>query len=490
MVITPRFPLTLRKIGQRSPLLLNMDFQRDSSGPLLARTLLALVLCCLLGACASRRPDLQRLYASAAFRPGQPPVILLHGMLAGKLRDQHSGEEIWPGSGGKFLVRDFHRLKLTLDPVTLEPIVQDEAFGITDRLFGQDFYHAILDNLEQAGGYTRAEPGQPVTDGRARLYVFAYDWRLDQADNAAHLADFIERVRADYDDPELKVDLIAHSMGALIARYYLRYGKVDVLGDNEFPVNNYGAERVRRAILLGAPNLGSVDALHGFIDGFNLGPRRIPTEVFLTMPGLYQLFPHPLNDWLISPDGEPIDYDLFDVEVWRRFHWSLFDQRVRARIQREFEDPKQAEQYLALLERYFDKTLERARRFVWSLTVPLEQVQTRLIIFGGDCKLTPARILIETIDGTSHIRLRPNEIENPVPGIDYDRLMLEPGDGKVTKASLLARPDLDPSIPRHQYSFFPMDYSVFLCVNHNKLARNINFQDNLLHALLSRDAAH
>jgi len=66
-------------------------------------------------------------------------------------------------------------------------------------------------------------------------------------------------------------------------------------------------------------------------------------------------------------------------------------------------------------------------------------------------------------------------------------LMLEPGDGVVTKASLLARDTLDPTIERHRYSFFPVRYSFFLCEAHNRLTSNINFQDNLLHALLSVD---
>ena len=65
--------------------------------------------------------------------------------------------------------------------------------------------------------------------------------------------------------------------------------------------------------------------------------------------------------------------------------------------------------------------------------------------------------------------------------------MLEPGDGRVTKPSLLARQTLDPTIRRHRYSYFPLDYSVMFCDDHERLTGNINFQDNLLNILLSRD---
>ena len=65
--------------------------------------------------------------------------------------------------------------------------------------------------------------------------------------------------------------------------------------------------------------------------------------------------------------------------------------------------------------------------------------------------------------------------------------MLEPGDGTVTKASLLARESLDPSVPRHQWVSFPLDHPIFLCESHTALTGNITFQDALLHTLLSLD---
>jgi hypothetical protein len=148
---------------------------------------------------------------------------------------------------------------------------------------------------------------------------------------------------------------------------------------------------------------------------------------------------------------------------------------------------EQGERQLAILERYFEKQLERARRFVWSLTVPVPDAQYRLIVFGADCTLTPARLVVEEVEGMSEIRLWPSEIKRPVEGVDYGRLMLEPGDGTVTKASLLARQALDPSVTRHRYVDFPLDHSLFLCERHDTLTSNVTFQDNLLHALLSRD---
>ncbi|MFV1985089.1 MAG: hypothetical protein ACC657_16190 [Thiohalomonadales bacterium] len=52
---------------------------------------------------------------------------------------------------------------------------------------------------------------------------------------------------------------------------------------------------------------------------------------------------------------------------------------------------------------------------------------------------------------------------------------------------MFARELLDPTMPRHRYSNFPMDYSILLCETHDNLAGNISFQNNLLNILLTRD---
>ncbi len=64
-------------------------------------------------------------------------------------------------------------------------------------------------------------------------------------------------------------------MGGLIARYYGRYGTDDVLGGNDFPVSNRGAQRLRRVVMLGTPNLGSVEAFRTLKEGSRVGVNRI-----------------------------------------------------------------------------------------------------------------------------------------------------------------------------------------------------------------------
>jgi pimeloyl-ACP methyl ester carboxylesterase len=448
-----------------------------------------IILLWLLSACASSttQPDLQRLYQQNR-EVNQPPVIVIHGIMGSRLEDSVSGEEVWVGSLSKLALSDYRDIGLEIDPESLEPKATSLfPSGLTEEVAGKDFYGSIIRTLETAGRFTKAEPGVTQKPGSRSYYIFLYDWRQDNVKSARRLYQLIEQIRQDYSNPELEVDLIAHSMGGLIARYFLRYGEQDMLNSNTFEINLDGAHRVRRVILLGTPNLGSANILHAFIKGRKIGLRRISTETLVTMPSVYQMFPHSLNDWLVTAEGKSLDRDLFDVRIWRRFQWSIFDPVVRQRIIDQSVSPEEGQAYLTVLEQYFETHLERGRRFVWSLTVPLPEDSYKLIVFGGDCLFTPARLVVEEVNGISEIRLWPDEIVNPLPGMDYDSLMLEPGDGAVTKASLLARESLDSSVTRHRYIDFPLDYPLLLCEQHDALTGNLTFQDNLLHALLSLD---
>ncbi|MCB1605699.1 MAG: hypothetical protein KDI71_01805 [Xanthomonadales bacterium] len=450
----------------------------------MSRHWLLITLALLASGCAGEavRPDLVRLYASSRDDHPQPPVVVIHGILGAKMRDRRSGEEIWPGSLTKLLTSDYQDLAV---PLAQGRAVADqlEPYALFESAAGQDFYGEIIRVLASAGGYAPGVPGAAAQPGERRYYVLTYDWRQDNVQAAGALDRLIEQIRQDYGDPYLRVDLVAHSMGGLVSRYYLRYGSVDLLDGNDFPVTQAGATKVRRAILLGTPNFGSVTALTGLIEGVQVGLRKIPPEVLASMPSAPQLFPHALHDWLITADGRVLDRDQFDVELWRRFQWGPFNPAVIARIA-----ARDGADAVDQLQRAFAHHLERARRFTWALSVPIAQPKVPLIVFGGSCQLTPARLLVEEEKGESMLRLWPGAVKHPQPGVDLDRLMLEPGDGTVTKASLLARDALDPRVPRHRHSFFPLDYAVFLCERHDRLTGNPSFQDNLLQALLAVDA--
>ena len=443
----------------------------------------------LISACSKNiQPDLAHLYDTTYISyETPPPVILIHGIMGSKLRDKNSLKELWFGSLKNLIFSNYKDVGLKIDPQTLEPLETDIVpFDIAGKAAGTDYYHAVIDTLQKYGGYKLTSVDEKINAFDRRLYVFTYDWRQDNVKSAKKLHHFIQKIQQNHNNRNLKVDLVAHSMGGLVSRYYLRYGDIDVLNGNDFPVNLNGAQNVRKVVLLGTPNFGSVGSVESFITGLKIGLRKIPTEVLVTMPSIYQLFPHSINNWLINIDGKQLNRDVFDSDIWQSFQWSIYDPKVQKRILAQFKHSNEGEVYIETLKQYFHKHLERARRFLWSLSVPLDNPPYKIIVMGGDCSLTTARLLVEEVDGISITRLKPSQIKNPKANIDYARLMLEPGDGTVTKASLLARNVLDPTAPQHKHSFFPLDYPYFLCEEHSTLTSNINFEDNLLHILLSR----
>lgn len=447
-----------------------------------------MLLMLLLGSCSRSSPDLRWMYGDSVSETPPPPVVIIPGILGSRLQNSVSGEEVWPGSLSRLLLSDYRGLALPVDAGSLQPFPGELLpSGVFEGAAGRDFYGAITRTLADAAGYRVGVPGQAIADAWPRYYLFAYDWRQDNVHAVRELHALIEQIRVDYGQPDLKVDVIAHSMGGLIARYYLRYGTADVLGDNRFPVNNDGVRSVRRLVLLGTPSLGSVSALISVMDGHQVGLRKLSPPVLFTMPSVYQLFPHALQDWLITLDGQSLQRDQFDAEIWRRFQLGPWQPGFEVP---EWQVPGVADpdERLQVMQRYVHRQLERARRFTWSLTVAADaESRVGLRVFGGNCEPTPARLLVEEVKGESVLRLWPRDIVSPDPVVDYRHLMLEPGDGAVTKASLLSRDVLNPSQRRHEYIHFAMDQAFFLCENHEQLTGNIHFQDNLLHFLLSTD---
>ena len=447
------------------------------------------IACCagILAGFSALAPAAEQLHATRTAATERVPVILIPGLLGSRLARAVDGVELWPGGTRKLLTSDYWDLALRIDPVTLEPI--DDGLvpsGIFEGAAGKDFYRKIMQELRQAGGYQLARPGERVGQERARLYVFTYDWRQDNVKSVRKLDELIEQIRRDYDDPYLRVDIIAHSMGGLIVRYYQRYGTVDVLDGNSFLVTGLGLSKLRRIVLLGTPNQGTVTAVHKFLNGYRVGFSALPTEGVATMPSTFQLFPHPLVDWVVNINGQPLNFDIFDIEFWRRYEWSIFDHRVQRRMDRN----RGVWPGQEVFENWFQKRLDRGRRFVWSLMVPAGDVPLiKPLLLGADCVPTPRRLVFENIEGESIARLRPEQILVPKPGVDYESLMFAPGDGSVTLSSLLSRQDLSSEVPRQEQASLETERELIVCARHDALTSNDVLLDALIEYLLAPDPA-
>lgn len=433
---------------------------------------------------APARPDLARLYEEDTRNPAQPPVILIHGLMGSTLVERDTGKEYWPGGLGTLAFSDYRELARVRD-------VEQRGGGLVpgDLFYGvarTDYYEALTKALEDVGRFRRAEPGEPVKGNgdRRRYYVLLYDWRRENIHAVRQLHELIEQVRRDYDDPDLPVDVLAHSNGGLIASYYLRYGPQDILDRNEFTPWDEGAHRIRRMVLLGTPNLGSVISLERLQKGVKIAFRTVPVEVLATFATPFETLPHPDVKFVHGLDGEPIDLDIYDVDTWRKHRWGIFSPEVEARVIAAAHGPETGALQLAALQATFVRHLERARKLQLALGEPAQSHGVEVAVFGGDCTLTPGRAVLDEKDGVRSLVVRPEDIRGGIDGVDYERLLLQPGDGLVTRDSQLGRG----RVPGQgaAYDSYPFAQSFFLCERHDQLSVNPYFQNNLLHFLLAR----
>ena len=114
----------------------------------------------------------------------------------------------------------------------------------------------------------------------ANFIEFPYDWRLDNRVHARRLAELVAdrlaRWRTYSHDPQARVVFLAHSMGGLVARYYL-----EVLE---------GWRDCRALVTWGTPYRGSVNAVDFLANGYKKAFVEL-TDVMRSFPSLHQLLP-------------------------------------------------------------------------------------------------------------------------------------------------------------------------------------------------------
>ena len=126
--------------------------------------------------------------------------------------------------------------------------------------------------------------GDATNDGRPSNYFeFPYDWRRDNRVSAQRLRLLIERElpkwRRHRDDPHAKVIFVAHSMGGLVARYYIEALR--------------GYERTKALITFGTPHRGAAKVIDYFVHGYRQFGIELGgfTAALTSMTSMYQLLP-------------------------------------------------------------------------------------------------------------------------------------------------------------------------------------------------------
>jgi len=456
----------------------------------------------VLSACAStpKTADLKQIYDKSAqyHLPDRNPVIVIPGILGSRLVDDKTGKVVWGAFRAEYAdpktPEGVQLISLPLDPdnrdkadfVHSDGVLEDLELSLAGFPIKIQAYAGILTTLG-AGGYTDEGLGLNSIDygtDHFTCFQFDYDWRKDIAYNAAALKVFIDERRAfvqrnykeefGIENAEVKFDLVAHSMGSLLTRYFLRYGDEALPEDGSQPALTWaGAKDVERAILVAPPNSGSLDAFDQLLEGFNTGRPVLPhysQAILGTFPSVYQLLPRSRHKAIVW-DGDvnnPIE-DIHDPKLWQKYNWGLSGKdkdttRVISHILPHVTDENERSR---LASNYQAEVLLRAKQFQTSLDKPAQLPDgLDLYLVAGDATDTPEILSVDSVTG------------------EVDILRMGPGDKTVLRTSALQDERVGgtwkPTVQT------PIDWTsvLFISDEHRKITSNPTFENNVLYWLL------
>lgn len=175
----------------------------------------------------------------------------------------------------------FRQLQLRDDPLD-QDLLNDGVVAVdlldipnvVSGLISSDGYGSILSHI------TSNIAIQKPNKLGGNFFKFPYDWRRDNRVAARQLERFVDRAltewRSGNGGPNAKVIFITHSMGGLVARYYLEC--------------RGGWRKCKALVTLGTPHRGSPKALDFLVHGFGY-PFHDFSNVVRSFTSIYQLLP-------------------------------------------------------------------------------------------------------------------------------------------------------------------------------------------------------
>jgi DNA-binding beta-propeller fold protein YncE len=255
---------------------------------------------------------------------GVEPLIFIPGIMGSKLVDDHNVEH-WLALSD-FTDRGKRSLLL---PSTLKLHATYPVNQAYDNLLSK-LRDPLGGNYRESGNQLQT-PLQRCQDSTVSttLYVFAYDWRQDIANNqlgvgpTVQLKQLVDCIREKH--PGTKVNILTHSLGGLVARRY-------ILNHNTTSDPHY----VHKLITIAAPWLGAPQGLNTLLTGDALQGNLLAAlgtklsnadimELAATFPGGWELLPSQSYFDLgglppLSEDNRPfapgIPYDYNSLRQW------------------------------------------------------------------------------------------------------------------------------------------------------------------------------
>ncbi len=429
--------------------------------------------------------------APAAGAKEKRPIIFIPGVLGSRLINGDTGENVWVNI--RRSKDDDMRLPMSANlTANRDKLIANQVLDkikIIKYFPKISVYQGVVDFFQTAG-YKRGDWENPHLDGAPgdhdTYYLFAYDWRRDNVESAAKLLQQIEQLRRKLGKPTLKFDIMAHSMGGLVARYAAMYGRAD-LTDNPRP-NWEGTKYFHDICLFGVPNDGAMEAFDTMLNGYTFatfaGRRHLgvlSSEVALSAPALFELLPHGDSLNFYDEELQPVKLDIYDPATWKTYGWSAaFDERFRSTLSKTA---------LAQMDNYFTAVLGRAKKFHNALAVKSPPPPSLYFFtYGSNCKRTlDGAVVYKEKDSSAWKTLtRGDSFRNSrgekIDDKEVKKILYTDGDGTVTNSSLMVD-----SLYTAEKGAKPIGNAAavfFACEDHASLLSNKIIQDSVLEQLL------
>lgn len=439
---------------------------------------------------------------------GKRPLIIIPGVLGSKLVNKNTGEEVWFNlSRSK---NDDLRLPMTStvlsqnrDEIVVKDIIREvQLVRFSPKI---DIYQKTLVQLQKKGGYQEGNWEIPITDGdKDTYYIFAYDWRRDNVESAQELIRKVENLKQKLGRPDLKFDILAHSMGGLVSRYAAMYGGADLSDKNPKPTWA-GAKHFDKIFMFGTPNEGSFSAFDVFLKGFPFVGNSslmfiggLERDDVVTIPSLYQLLPPSNVATFLDENLQPLKLDLYSPETWKEYGWSVFyeekfveklkDGTAPRKKKENLDDKLLRETTVRQARNFFVAALNRAKKFHEALSAGGNaNSPIKFYALGSDCAETlSSPVLIFDNEKDRWLTLTsPRDIKTSdgkkIESKDVKKAMFSIGDGRVTKNSFLAEGFLNKNLTKTVLNkALPINETFFQCEIHDQLTANDKLQENFL----------
>ena len=289
------------------------------------------------------------LAATSTFAQGpddRVPIVFVPGVTGTQLRDPATGLRVWGGTSQMMRPRDHgYSLALPLSAngpgersgelhpqARFEPV--EPMWVLRILAFKKEIYRPLAEEFRRRG-WRMGSLTQPGPDDD--FFFFLYDWRRSNQDSVGSLTEQLEGLGEARSPETLEVDLICQSNAARICRWAVKYGSLSLVEAEAGKPPPPAGYRIRKLILVGASNSGSLRILEQLHNGRRYIPkvgRKLSPETLFTVRALFEDLPLERSDLFFGPDGEPLEVDLTAPEAWIRYGWSIFSGKAQKRLRK------------------------------------------------------------------------------------------------------------------------------------------------------------